>query len=63
MSRILVAVASMAKNLLVMFRLYAHVVPQSQRRAVDALAGLVGGGQLLIEPRNADSVERKAFVS
>jgi integrase len=37
--------------------LYAHVVPQSQREAVDGLA------QLLTEPRIADSASQKSFVS
>ena len=37
--------------------LYAHVVPQSQREAVDGLA------QLLTEPRIADSAKQKSFVS
>jgi integrase len=36
--------------------LYAHVVPQSQRDAVDGLA------QLLTEPRIADSATQKSFV-
>jgi integrase len=37
--------------------LYAHVVPQSQREAVDGLA------QLLTQPRIADSAQVKSFVS
>jgi integrase len=37
--------------------LYAHVVPQSQREAVDGLA------QLLTEPRIADSAQVKSFIS
>jgi integrase len=37
--------------------LYAHVVPQSQRDAVDGLA------QLLTEPRIAGSATQKSFVS
>ncbi len=35
--------------------LYAHVVPQSQRKAVDKLAGVIRRTQLLTEPRIADS--------
>jgi integrase len=43
--------------------LYAHVVPQSQRNAVNLLSGVIGEGQLLIEAGNADSSTEKAFVS
>lgn len=42
---------------------YAHVVPQSQRDAVDGLASAISSGQLLIEQRIADSAEGKSFVS
>jgi integrase len=35
--------------------LYAHVVPQSQRDAIEGLASALGSGQLLTEPRIADS--------
>jgi integrase len=35
--------------------LYAHVVPQSQRDAVEGLASAISSGQLLTEPRIADS--------
>ena len=43
--------------------LYAHVVPQSQRDAVEGLASAISSAQLLTEPRIADSAERKSFVS
>jgi hypothetical protein len=35
--------------------LYAHVVPQSQREAVESLATVIGEGQLLTQQLNADS--------
>ena len=34
--------------------LYAHVVPQSQRDAVEGLASALGSGQLLTQQLNAD---------
>jgi integrase len=37
--------------------LYAHVVPQSQRDAVEGLASAISSGQLLTEPRIADSAD------
>jgi integrase len=43
--------------------LYAHVVPQSQRDAVEGLASALGSGQLLTQRLNADSAPRKSFVS
>jgi integrase len=43
--------------------LYAHVVPQSQRDAVEGLASALGSGQLLTQQLNADSASRKSFVS
>jgi NAD(P)-dependent dehydrogenase (short-subunit alcohol dehydrogenase family) len=43
--------------------LYAHVVPQSQRDAVEGLASAISAGQLLTEARIADSAEGKSFVS
>jgi len=43
--------------------LYAHVVPQSQRDAVEGLASALGSGQLLTQQSNADSAPRKSFVS
>jgi len=43
--------------------LYAHVVPQSQRDAVEGLANALGSGQLLTQRLNADSASRKSFVS
>jgi integrase len=42
--------------------LYAHVVPQSQRDAIEGLASALGSGQLLTEPRIADSASAKSFV-
>jgi integrase len=43
--------------------LYAHVVPQSQRDAVEGLASALGSGQLLTQQFIADSASRKSFVS
>jgi integrase len=43
--------------------LYAHVVPQSQRDAVEGLASALGSGQLLTQQLNADLAPRKSFVS
>jgi integrase len=43
--------------------LYAHVVPQSQRDAVEGLASALSSGQLLTQQLNADSAPRKSFVS
>jgi integrase len=43
--------------------LYAHVVPQSQRDAVEGLASALGSGQLLTQQLNADSAPGKSFVS
>ena len=43
--------------------LYAHVVPQSQRDAVEGLASALSSGQLLTQPRIADSTQVKSFVS
>jgi hypothetical protein len=43
--------------------LYAHVVPQSQRDAVEGLASALGSGQLLTQQLIADSAPRKSFVS
>jgi len=43
--------------------LYAHVVPQSQRDAVEGLAIALGSGELLTQQSNADSAPRKSFVS
>jgi integrase len=43
--------------------LYAHVVPQSQRDAVEGLAIALGSGQLLTQQLNADSAPGKSFVS
>jgi integrase len=43
--------------------LYAHVVPQSQRDAVEGLASALGSGQLLTQQLNADLAQRKSFVS
>src|SRR5215831_12183335 len=37
--------------------LYAHVVPQSQRDAVEGLASALSSGQLLTQRLNADSVQ------
>jgi integrase len=37
--------------------LYAHVVPQSQRDAVEGLASALGSGQLLTQQLNADSAQ------
>jgi integrase-like protein len=41
--------------------LYAHVVPQSQRDAVEGLASALGSGQLLTQQLNADLAQRKSF--
>jgi len=43
--------------------LYAHVVPQSQRDAVEGLASALGSGQLLTQRLIADSASTKSFVS
>jgi integrase len=43
--------------------LYAHVVPQSQRDAVEGLASAISSAQLLTEARIADSASGKSFVS
>jgi len=43
--------------------LYAHVVPQSQRDAVEGLASALSSGQLLTQRLNADSAPGKSFVS
>ena len=43
--------------------LYAHVVPQSQRDAIEGLASAISSGQLLTEGRIADSAAEKSFVS
>jgi integrase len=43
--------------------LYAHVVPQSQRDAVEGRANALGSGQLLTQQLNADFAQRKSFVS
>jgi integrase len=43
--------------------LYAHVVPQSQRDAVEGLANALGSGQLLTQQFIADLAPRKSFVS
>jgi len=43
--------------------LYAHVVPQSQRDAVEGLANALGSGQLLTQQLNADLAPGKSFVS
>jgi hypothetical protein len=43
--------------------LYAHVVPQSQRDAVEGLASTLCSGQLLTQRLNADLAPRKSFVS
>jgi hypothetical protein len=43
--------------------LYAHVVSQSQRDAVEGLASALGSGQLLTQQLNADLAQRKSFVS
>src|SRR5215470_1725134 len=43
--------------------LHAHVVPQSQRDAVEELASALGSGQLLTQRLIADSEPRKSFVS
>jgi len=43
--------------------LYAHVVPQSQRDAVEGLASVLGSGQLLTQHLIADSASTKSFVS
>jgi integrase len=43
--------------------LYAHVVPQSHREAVNRLAGVIDGSQLLTEAPNADSAQEMSFVS
>jgi integrase len=43
--------------------LYAHVVPQSQRDAVEGLASALDSGQLLTQQSNADLAQRKSFVS
>ena len=42
--------------------LYAHVVPQSQRDAVEGLASAISSGQLLTQARIADSAQKKSFV-
>src|SRR5215831_700735 len=43
--------------------LYAHLVPQSQRDAVEGLASALSSGQLLTQQNIADSVQGKSFVS
>jgi integrase len=43
--------------------LYAHVVPQSQRDAVEGLASALGSGQLLTQHSIADLESTKSFVS
>jgi hypothetical protein len=43
--------------------LYVHVVPQSQRDAVEGLASALSWGQLLTRQLNADSAHGKSFVS
>jgi integrase len=43
--------------------LYAHVVPQSQRDAVEGLANAFSSGQLLTQQLNADLAPGKSFVS
>jgi integrase len=43
--------------------LYAHVVPQSQRDAVEGLASALGSVQLLTQHLIADSASTKSFVS
>jgi integrase len=43
--------------------LYAHVVPQSQRDAIEGLANAISSGQLLTQQEIAESAQRKSFVS